>query len=161
MAPNIDRSLEANKENITLICFDSDLGIKVETADRMNILRAINDYVLVYNNMEECISYIKSVKNEKILLVTSGIWASVLLPPIIHLKQLSLVFIFCNWREEHLYLMEKFPKIVGVFNEEEKLDSSIRENLHLCGKQVEVFNFYDKKEKFAVDLSERAVEFLW
>ena len=61
MAPLCDRSSEKNKENITLIWFDSKIGEMNSMADRMKTLREINDYVLAYNNIEECISYIKSI----------------------------------------------------------------------------------------------------
>lgn len=158
MASMVNRSSEENKETITLIWFDPSTGKNVNT---MKTLRAINDYVLVYTNLEECISYIESVRNEKIFLVISGTWALCLLTPIIDLKQLEVVFIFCTNREQHLCLMEKYPKISGVFIDQEELDSNIRKKLHLLNKQVETFSFYDHNQKVSMNLSERTAEFLW
>ncbi len=161
MALVSDRSSEENKENVTLIWFDPNTDGKVDQAATMETLRAINDYVLVYTNLDECISYIESVRNEKIFLVISGTWAPCILPSIIDLKQLEIVYIFCVKREQHLYLMEKYAKIAGVFINQKELDSSIRQHLHLLNKQVETFSFYDQNQKVSINLSERTAEFLW
>ncbi|CAF3526531.1 unnamed protein product [Rotaria socialis] len=161
MASLCDRSSETNRENITLIWFDSKIGEMNSMADRMKSLREINDYVLAYNNIEECISYIKSVTDEKLFLITSEIWATILLPPIIDLKQLESVFIYCTWREENLDLMERFSKISGIFTDRIELDANLCKKLRLFNKQVETFSFYDQKQKISINVSERAAEFLW
>ena len=101
------------------------------------------------------------VTKEKIFLVTSGACAPSLLLAVINLKQLEVVFIFCACREQHLYLMERYKKISGVFTDRKELDSSIRKNLHLLNKQLEAFSFYDQKQKVSMYLSEQTAEFLW
>ena len=156
-----DRSSEENKESVTLIWFDSMTGGKTDTASTMKTLRAINDYVLFHTDLEQCISYIKSINNEKIFLITSGLWASSLLPTVINLGQIEVVFIFCTWREQYLYLVEQYSKVSGVYVNQDELGSSIRHYLHLCNKQVETFSFYDQKQRASINLSERAAEFLW
>ena len=161
MASVSNRSSEENKESVTLIWFDGSVSDQADRAKTMNILRGINDYALFYRDLDECTSYIKSVVKEKIFLIASGIWATALLPTIIDLKQLEAVFIFCAWREEHLYLMEKFPKISGIFTDQKDLEENIRQYLHIFNKQVETFSFYDQRQKVSMNLSERAAEFLW
>lgn len=161
MASISNRSSKENKEAVTLIWFDPDSCEYEIKADTMKTLRTINDYILVYTNFEECISYIKSVKNENIFLVISGTWAPFVLSSIIDLKQLEIVYIFCNNREQHLYLMDKYSKISGIFIDQKELASSIRKNLHLLHKQVETFSFYDQNQKVSMNLSEQTAEFLW
>ncbi len=86
MALNSDRSKIENKENITLIWYDPTIDEKVDRTVTMKSLRAINDYILVYTDLDKCIAYIESIKNEKIFLVTSETWALVILPLVINLK---------------------------------------------------------------------------
>jgi hypothetical protein len=161
MAWTSDRSKIENKENNTLIWFDPNIDEKVDRVVTMKTLRAINDYVIVYTNMEQCIAYIESVRNEKVFLVTSGTWASLILPSVIDLKQVEGIYIFCTKREQHLYLIEKYPKILGVFIDQKELALNIRKNLYLLNKQVETFSFYDQNQKVSMNLSERTAAFLW
>jgi IS1 family transposase len=160
MASVSNRSSKQNKESITLIWFDSDTDENVNTEDTINSLRSINDYVLVYTNVQECISYIKSVRKEKIFLIASGTSTPFLLSLIIDLKQLELVFIFCDRRQEYLYLMEKYSKVSGVFINREDLNLNIRKHIHSLNKQIEAFSFYDQKQTLSMDLSERTGDFL-
>ena len=155
------RSSEENKEIVTLIWFDSATDQNQDTTNTMKTLRTINDYVLIYNNVEECLQYINSVTREKIFFVIPEAWTPVLLPLIIHLKQIELIFIFCTSREQHLNLMKKYPKISGVFTDRKELETNVRKNLHLINNQVETFSFYDQKQNVSMTLSERAAEFLW
>jgi hypothetical protein len=161
MALNSDRSKIENKENITLIWFDPNIDEKVDRTVTMKTLRAINDYALVYTDLEECIAYIESVRNEKIFLVTLGTWASLILSSVVDLKQLEAIYIFCTKREQHLYLMEKYPKILGIFIDQKELALNIRKNIYLLNKQVETFSFYDQNQKVSMNLSERTAAFLW
>lgn len=153
-----DRSTIENKENITLIWFDPNIG---DREIMIKTLRQINDYVLVYTNTNQCISYIQSIRNEKIFLVISGIWASVVLPMIIELKSLEVVYIFCGKRDKYLHLMETYSKIAGVFIDQEELTWNLRKKLHLFNKQSETFSFYDQNQKVSINLSEQTAEFLW
>ncbi len=161
MALNSDRSKIENKENITLIWFDPNIDEKADRAVTMKTLRTINDYALVYTDLEECIAYIESVINEKIFLVTSGTWALLILSSVVDLKQLEAIYIFCTKREQHLYLMEKYPKILGIFIDQKELALNIRKNIYLLNKQVETFSFYDQNQKVSMNLSERTAAFLW
>jgi hypothetical protein len=161
MALTSNRSSEENKEIVTLIWFDPNTDGNANKANTIKTLRTMNDYVLVYTDLEECISYIESVRNEKIFLIISGTWAPFVLSSIIDLKQLEVVYIFCTNREQHLYLMEKYSKILGIFVDQKELNSSIHKHLHLLNKQVETFSFYDQNQKISMNLSERTAQFLW
>ncbi|CAF1280329.1 unnamed protein product [Adineta steineri] len=161
MSSVIDELAEENKESITLVWFDPNPNEKVKTKDMMKKLRSINDYVLIETNEEECISYIKKVTNEKIFLVIPGTSANILLPRIIDLKQIEVIFIICDVRRKYFYLLDKYPKIAGIFIDQEDLNSNIRKNIRSLNKQMESFSFYDQKQTVSMDLSERTAEFLW
>ncbi|CAF1358672.1 unnamed protein product [Adineta ricciae] len=161
MGSTSDRSSEQNKENISLIWFDPSLNEESTVAETIRTLRLINDYVVIHTNIEECVSYMKMVTNEKILLVASGTSVPTLLPFVIDLKQLEIVFILNDTCQNLLYLMETYPKINGIFDDREELHANIHKHIHLLNKQIEKFSFYDQKQTISIDLSERTAAFLW
>jgi hypothetical protein len=94
-------------------------------------------------------------------LVVSGTWAWVVLPPIINLKQLELVYILSTEREQHLHLMEKYPKISGIFVNQKEFDSSVRKNVPLSNQRMEIFTLSDQNQNVSINLSELTPDFLW
>jgi hypothetical protein len=82
--PTFD-AIEENKENITLLWFDSNIESREDTEETEEQLRQINDYVKFYIDLELCVTYIQSIKSEKIFLITSGKRASDILPLISNL----------------------------------------------------------------------------
>ena len=161
MAMIFDRSSIENKESITLIWFDPNIDAIDDRQVTIDTLRSINDYALIYTDANQCISYIQSIRNEKIFLIISGVWASVILPSIVDLKQLEVIYIFCGQPEQYSYLMERYSKIAGILTNQQELDLNIRKKLHSFNKQAETFSFYDQNQKVSINLSEQTAQFLW
>ena len=153
-------STEGNKESITLIWFDPKIGSREETEMTKQQLREINDYVIFYTDLELCVNDIQSIKNEKILLITSGKQASDILPQISNLRQIDSIFIFCMKTERYQNLTNEYPKIIGVHTNLNELCTSIREQVDLVEKQLEVFSFFDHQQS-TQDLSTESGAFLW
>ena len=61
-----------NKEKITIIWFDCQIGVDQNANITVERLRQINDYLLFHKDLDECINEIKSIKHERILLITCG-----------------------------------------------------------------------------------------
>ena len=150
-----------NKEITTLIWFDPNIGSREDTKSTKKRLREINDYVVFHTVLEECLTYIRSIANEKIFLITSGFRASEILPCIGTLRQIDSIFIFCMKISKYQFLMDEYSKIVGIYNELDSLCASIREQADLVDKQLETFSFFDQHQKATKDLSRESAEFLW
>lgn len=144
----------SNKETVTLIWFDP-------TIDLLNqpTWRDLNDHFSVYTDLHRCHSFIQSIVNEKIFLITSGPCASSVLSQIG--DRIDRLFILSPEREKYLYLLGTSPRIVGVFGTRKELEKGLEKHLHLTHKQVERFNFYDQHGKGARNISEKTAEFLW
>ncbi|CAF3752481.1 unnamed protein product [Rotaria socialis] len=67
-----------------------------------------------FSNVDECIEYIKSVKDEKIFLITSGSLGEKMVPTIHDLAQLRSIFIYCKNTAHHKEWAQQWPKITGV-----------------------------------------------
>jgi tetratricopeptide (TPR) repeat protein len=149
-------SLE-NKEDVTLIWLDKTIDTTRTT------LREITDYVLLYTELEPCLTYIRSINNERIFLIVSGNYAEECLNEIHDLSQVDSIFIFCMnllKYKNRLSNYERFTKIVDIFDNEDKLIQSIREELDDLRKQLSTFSLYEK-QKPTRDLSKESASFLW
>ena len=145
---------QQNLESIILIWYDSNIDKTNDTKETMNVLREINNCVVFHIDLQVCINHIKSIKNEKIFLVTSGKDATIILKEVNPLIQVDSVFIFCFKPEKYQHLLQKFTKLIGIYSKRHELISSLKENALLVEKHLQTFNFYNQhKEKSTRDLS--------
>ncbi|CAF4451520.1 unnamed protein product, partial [Rotaria sp. Silwood2] len=153
---------DLNLESTRLIWYDSNIDKTNDTQKTMKEFYEINNFVVFYSDFESCINYIESIKNEKILLVTCGRDASVILTRVHQLKQVDSIFIFCFKPEKYQYLLEMYTKLIGIYTKRQELINSLKENLILIEKHFETFNFFNQhKEKSTRDLTKESAEFLW
>ncbi|CAF0815539.1 unnamed protein product [Rotaria sp. Silwood1] len=152
---------DENKESITLIWFDPNIGSREDTEQTKQQLRLINDYVIFSTDLEQCITFIQSIDKEKIFLITSGSKASQVLPRIFSFPQIDSIFIFCVDKYRYEYLLNKHSKIIGIYISLNDLCKSIKEQIDLVSKQIQTFSFFDQHQKSTKDLSRESAEFLW
>ena len=125
-----------NQEDVTLIWLDQTIDTTRTT------LREINDYVLLYTEIETCFQSIRSRSNERIYLIISLDYAKDYLEEIYHLAQIDAIFIFCLHTDRE-QIDEKFSKkIIGIFDDEDQLIQSIRKELEYFHHQSLDFAFY-------------------
>ncbi|CAF1150063.1 unnamed protein product [Rotaria sordida] len=153
---------QQNLESIILIWYDSNIDKTNDTKETMNVLREINNCAVFHIDLQICINHIKSIKNEKIFLITSGQDATIILKEVNSLIQVDSVFIFCFKPEKYQHLLQKFTKLIGIYSKRHDLINSLKENIILVEKHLQTFNFYNQhKEKSTRDLSKESSEFLW
>ena len=158
---SVPECIDENKEHITLLWFDPSIGLGKNTETTMKRLREINDYVKFYADLDQCLVHIRSIHNEKIFLVISGLRASALLQHISTLHQIDSIFIFCMKKIKYEHLINEYPKIVGIYVDLNSLCVSIQEQVDLVEQQLETFSFFDQHQKSTKDLSKQSAEFLW
>lgn len=154
-------SSDDNKESITLVWFDPNIGLYEDNSNTMKRLREINDCVIFHTKLESCITCIKSIHKEKVLLIISGSVASKILPRVATHCQIDSIFIFCMDIVKYEHLKIDHPKIVDIFMNLDHLCASIRTRVDLINKQLQAFNFFDQQQKSTRDLSRESAEFLW
>ena len=150
-----------NKETTTLLWFDPNIGHREDTKQTKDKLREINDYVSFYEDLQLCIDYIQSAKNEKIFLITSGKQASQILPAVLNLRQIDSIFIFCMKIERYEHLTNEYTKIIGIYNNLDQLSESIREQMTLVDQQIQTLSFFNQHEQSTKDLSKESGKFIW
>ncbi|CAF1384583.1 unnamed protein product [Rotaria sordida] len=158
---SISTNYDENKESITLIWFDPNIGSLEDTKQTKQQLRLINDYIMFFTDLEQCIAFIQSIDKEKIFLITSGTKASQILPRIYSFHQIDSIFIFCMNKYRYEYLLNEYSKIIGIYINLNDLCKSIKEQIDLVSKQIQTFSFFDQHQKSTKDLSKESAEFLW
>jgi hypothetical protein len=88
-----------NFELITLIWVDSMVNSTQENREIQDKLRSIVNYLLTFDNCQECEEYIISLSDhqqDKIILIVSGKLGQELIAKIHHFKQIISIFVFCG-----------------------------------------------------------------
>ncbi|CAF0842154.1 unnamed protein product [Adineta ricciae] len=154
---NSDGSSISNKEDVTLIWLDKTIDASRTT------LREITNFVVLYTELDPCIAYIRSITTERIFLIVSGSFAGQCLEQIHDLEQVDSIFIFCmnltKYKTEFID-NKQYSKLVDVFDKEDQLLRSIREELNDLRKQLATYSLYEN-QKTTRDLSSESASFLW
>ncbi|CAF3411572.1 unnamed protein product [Rotaria sp. Silwood2] len=153
--------IKQSQNNLIVIWFDPNIKSKEDIKTKTEELRVINDRINIFSDLEECIKFIKSIRNEKIFLITSGAQAPEILSQILDLSQVDSVFIFCMIKDRHEYLLTKYNKIVGIYTKFDELCKSIEEEFDIFNKRIDAFSCFEKGEQSTKDLSKESATFLW
>ncbi|CAF1685891.1 unnamed protein product [Rotaria magnacalcarata] len=155
----IDR-IRQSQNNFKLIWFDPNIKPE-DVTKKTEELRVINDHINVFVHLEKCMEFIKSIKSEKLFLITSGAQAPEILSQVLHLDQVDSVFIFCMVKDRHEHLLTEYNKIIGIYTRFDDLCKSIEEELDNFNKRIETFSCFEKDEQSTKDLSKESAKFLW
>ncbi|CAF4184468.1 unnamed protein product [Rotaria sordida] len=153
--------LRQSQHNLKLIWFDPNIKSKEDMKTKKEELRVINEHVNIFSDLDECVKFIKSIKNETIFLITSGIQAPEILSQVLDLSQVDSIFIFCMLKDRHEYLLTKYNKIVGIYTEFDDLCKTIEDEFDFFNKRIETFSSFEKGEQSTKDLSKESSTFLW
>jgi tetratricopeptide (TPR) repeat protein len=153
--------VEENKEDFTVVWLDGNIDDSPDSLQTQTRLRNVNNYCQFYTNIQLCLDFIRTVNNEQIFLIVSGVLARSILPQIHSLRSLASVFIFCANCHNHLSLLKEYPKVVKIFPDENSLIESIPKAICLASNQTLSFSLFDQKQKSTKDLSKDSPSFLW
>ena len=114
-----------NTENITLIYFDSNNEFNDDMDNFKIRLHQISDNFIFHTELESCITFIQSIKQEKIfLIISSSSVVSQFLSHISTLQQINSVFIFCSRKDQYEHLSFENSKIIGIYDKLDLLSSN-------------------------------------
>ncbi|CAF4467017.1 unnamed protein product [Rotaria sp. Silwood2] len=161
LSDDIQQPILENTENVTLIYFDSTINARNEIEKATEEFQTVNNFVLIFMDINACIDYVKSINEEKRFLIIAANNAYKLLPTIMSLSQLDSVYIYPENREEYMRLFDEFYNIVGIYDNRVELMKSIKENIKRLNKQMEMVSFFYENQYSIRDLSEKSAAFLW
>ncbi|CAF1191584.1 unnamed protein product [Rotaria sp. Silwood1] len=162
-SPNalLTTTIHENKEDITLIWFDPNIELRRDSEKTQQQLRLINDYVIFSSDFDQCLTFIQSISEEKIFLITLETETPQILSYTFAFRKIDSIFIFNIEKDRDDYLLKKYPKIIGIYMNLDDLCKSLKEQIDLVNRQIQTFSFFDQHQKSTKDLSKESAEFLW
>ncbi|CAF0831268.1 unnamed protein product [Adineta steineri] len=147
---NINEEVE-NLEPFYLIWFGNSINNDIQQQ-----LRAIINYLLIFDDEEQCLNYIYSLsKGDRIILIVTEKFGEHFVPQIVHLRQIVSIYIYCNSKKNNEQWIKKYKKIKRVIIGRDELiqriqtDYNQRQNHKLDETlSYEIFNTKNVDNKF-------------
>jgi hypothetical protein len=151
-----------DKANVAFIWFDPEANTSDDTLKQINKdLRTMTNSVSYPNNIDRCITLMKSIGDKKIFFIISGNHMFKYRSKIDNLSKLYAIFIFPENHDTCQSLLDEHSNIMGIFNNSTLLVESIATKIKCINKQTKIISFYNQHHQGAYDLSEQSGEFLW
>ena len=143
-----------NERKRIIICFDPNH----ETKKWKKQLEQINDNVIFHTKWKRFIHLMESIEKEKIFLI---IPCSQVSSRIMNHHQIEAIFLFSFNNDQYQYLLFDDSRIIGIYDNVDRLCSSLEERIKLMNKQLYQWNLFDPNEYKTKDLSKQSNDFLW
>ncbi|CAF1046281.1 unnamed protein product [Didymodactylos carnosus] len=127
-------SPQQNVEDFVLILLDFDSN-KMDYNVILNKLRSIVNYIQIFDQSDECVDYVKSVKNEKIFIIVSDMLAEQLIDRVHNEPQLDSIYVFCSDSTaivEHELWTKQYGKVRNVYNDIDPLCKQMKRDTKVC-----------------------------
>ncbi|CAF1364687.1 unnamed protein product [Rotaria sp. Silwood1] len=156
---------QANIEDLIIIWLDQNINHMEENiSKRKNHLSQIINCLKTFNDTNQCLDYIKSIKEEKIFLISSGLLGKTIINELNNYLQIFSIYIFCSNEREHEIWSKNHSKIMGIFTAEHELVTQITKDVSSFFRNdlvVSVINSVDTSERSTQDLTNDQVKFMW
>ncbi|CAF4967418.1 unnamed protein product [Rotaria sp. Silwood1] len=151
--------INVNNENFQLIWLDNS---HCSTQFQSQLIE-LNSTAQFCTDINQCITLIKSFKDEQIILIVSMTLAQTILSQIHSYPLLISVFIFCSNinEQQKIELMNEYKKIIQIYSDYDLLIKSIQEIINILEQQVLSFYLFNQDKDYTNDLSKSSASFLW
>lgn len=143
-----------NLETYSIVWLDSSVDSNDEKLTIQKRLRFLIDYLKCFSNENLCENYLmKSNENERICLIISGQLGKDLVHHVHHLKQISMIYVFCIDKSRYQSWANQYPKIKAILNRSDDLIAEIdrehqRRIANLVDEPFQSINFNKNPQEF-------------
>jgi hypothetical protein len=103
---------EDNLETYSLVWLDASVDSSEQKLTIQHKLRSSINYLKTFNNENQCENYILSTSDDdRILLIISGQLGKGLVSHIHHLRQISIIYVYCVDRKKHESWSIQYSKV--------------------------------------------------
>jgi hypothetical protein len=142
-----------SEEELILICLFSNNDIEQL---KIRLCEAV-----FHTELKSCVTFIESIREEKIFVVISPSFTSEILFLLPHLEQIECIFIYCSKTDDYEYSLIEHPKIINICDNLDLLCSSIKEQIDFINQQHHRWTFFDRDYFKTKDLSKQSSDFIW
>ncbi|CAF1065387.1 unnamed protein product [Rotaria sordida] len=106
---------DENLETYCLIWLDASVNTAKENRQIQQQLQAIINHLLTFEDDQQCLHYIKNLsENDRTILIVSGRFGRIIVPQIVHLRQITSIYVYCFDKKANELWSQQFPKVKGV-----------------------------------------------
>ncbi|CAF2123184.1 unnamed protein product [Rotaria magnacalcarata] len=141
-----ERLHHPNVANFLLIWLDVPLDSKSNNGDksREELQRLVHN-IEMFSYSRLCIDFIKTVKEEQIILIISGSLGERLIPDIHSMHMIHIIYIFCLNKANYQPPMENYSKVKGIFTQVKPLCEELKKNISEAERDLISMEFIDAK----------------
>ncbi|CAF2582429.1 unnamed protein product [Rotaria sp. Silwood2] len=106
-------------QNFVLVWLDPNLNGTPDDDHREIIsqVRTIISNIKMFSDVNQCVDFLRKIKNEKAFMIVSGVLGQHALPQIHNISKLDSIYVFCGLKAKHEQWAQKWTKIKGVFTQ--------------------------------------------
>lgn len=124
------RSLRHNVENFVVVWLNASVDDQNEDIkESKSELQLIVNDIRIFTDVVSAVDWMKTVHNEKVVLVISGSFGETVVPAMENLVQIRTIYIFSSDKEKHEEWMGKYRKVKGVFTDIFQLCEVLEEHI--------------------------------
>lgn len=127
-------------QDFVLVWLDTEINTQTSYYTT-TLLRHIINNVNTFTDLDECIEYINSIKDEQVFLIVSGEISQRATPNIHDIPQINSIYIFCENKFEHESWIHKWSKIKGAFNEFSLLCEAVKQAIQEYDRNTSPISF--------------------
>jgi hypothetical protein len=104
-------------QNLVLVWVDSNIDANRKDLEQtLRQLRSVIYSLKTYSELDDAITFIEGIQEERVLLITSGALGKQLVARIHDLEQVKSIYIFCSATAHHREWTQQWQKVRGVEN---------------------------------------------
>lgn len=111
LTQNMLNETKENLEIFSLVWCDINVNSTMDSRHTQRKLRQIINFLIMFDNIRDCLHYINEQPNEKMVLIVSAQYGVQLLPLIHKLNQIIAVYVYCDHKEIHERWTNNFEKV--------------------------------------------------
>ena len=138
--PNNPTRERGNVEYFTLICLHS----RYPHGSIMRYFRNLVNFLKVFNDVDDCIAFINSIFAEKVLLIVSSSFCTLILPRIEDLQQILTIYIVCE-NENDINLSFQQSKIKGLYKDFNDIHEQLSKDINKMARDLIIYTKLSSK----------------
>ncbi|CAF3547870.1 unnamed protein product [Rotaria sp. Silwood1] len=129
-------------QNFLLIWLDANFNESEEDFKKsIQHLRHIVASIRTFTDANECVNFLRKIKEEKAFIIVSGSLGQRIIPEIQALPQLDSVYVFCDDKSVHEQWAKTIPKIKGVYTDIKAICKALQADREDCDRAMISLSF--------------------
>jgi tetratricopeptide (TPR) repeat protein len=141
-------------ENFIVVWLDSNISpTNKDYRNSITQLRRIVNSIKTFIDINECVTFLKQIKDEKIFMIVSGHLGEQIAPIVEDFSHLDSIYVFCCNKSKHEKWACKYRKIKEIFTKIETLCEILEHDIRQCDNNLTSISILSKTDNPTHDLN--------